>query len=119
MTPGELAIVAPISAGIGAVAREIFKYGIKKILRMDEPTVSVSVTAPPVNAVPGGTNGISSSYRREVKEVFEDTLKADVLPILENQTRILQSMGDSQKDIRDGILKLGALYEAAPGRKKR
>ena len=66
-----------------------------------------------------GNGGNGNGYTRyppyvtrdDVKEVFEDTLKADILPLLMRQTDILSSLANTTSTLKDSVVRLTILSE--------
>jgi hypothetical protein len=90
----------------GVVLREMPKIVLEKILMRNGKQT----------AIPNG-NGLPNSARRDVKEVFEDTLKADVLPILQQQSETLKSIAETNSKMSEGISRL-VILEETRGRRK-
>ena len=97
MTPFDKIIVAIAIFLIGIITREGFRLLFDRILKKN-----------------GNGNGVVKYLyvtRNDVKEVFEDTLKADILPLLNRQTDILQSLAITSSTLKDSMLRLTILSE--------
>jgi hypothetical protein len=90
----------------GVVIREVPKVVLEKVF-MKQPTKGT---------LPNG-NGLASATRRDVREVFDETLKAEVTPMLSQQTKILEAIAETNARMSEGITKLVTLEEYR-GRRK-
>ena len=92
MLPSEGLIVSVSGIIIGMVARELPSIIMEKVLMRKN------------HSKPEQSNGTRLQLRDDVKDVFIDTLKQDVLPVLNQQTSILEKIAETNSQMKDGIL---------------
>jgi len=97
MTGGESAIVSAAGIIVGLTLREIPSIIAEKVLlRKHKQTDEQKANG----------NGKRLEMRGDMKEVFVDTLKQDILPVLNRQTEILEAIAETNGQMKDGILVL-------------
>jgi hypothetical protein len=99
MTGMEGTIVAVAGTICGLTIRELPAIILEKVFMYPHKTKKGEVVS---------TNGSAAriQLREDVKEVFVDTLKQDILPVLNQQTMILSQIAKTNSDMKDGILVL-------------
>jgi len=90
----EAAIVGIAGTICGLAVRELPAIVMEKVF----------MRTPKSKAVNG--NGLNPTTRRDVKDVYEETLEIHVLPPLREHTKLLEQIAASNQAIKDGILKL-------------
>ena len=63
-------------------------------------------------------NGLSHASRQDVKEVLESTLKADVIPLIQEQTHILESLASTSSDLSKVSIQMATILEERRPRRK-
>ena len=112
MTGVEAAVVAAGFTFFGITVRELPGIILDKVFLRKHKN-GASSTNGSVNG-----NGLSHASRSDVKEVLEYTLKADVIPLLQGQTQILQSLAATSSDLsKVSTQMVTILQERRPRRK--
>lgn len=94
MTGLELTISSSAGAIVGLAARELPRIIMENVLRLPKREKKTEANG----------NGHRLQLRDDVKEVFVDTLKQDILPVLNQQVKILEALSNTNTQMKDGIL---------------
>jgi hypothetical protein len=95
MTGGEATLVMVAGVIVGGVVREIPGIIFERMLKLKR----------------NGTGNAGYATHNAIKEIFVDTLKADVMPLLQRQTDILEEMAKSNSGMKDSLLVLTTLQQ--------